>query len=202
MVGPLAWLVRLLHRGAMARLSIIYTSTREQRAGTPIFTWFVEAAKAHGGFEVAEVDLQAIDLPLMNEPHHPRLQKYVHQKTKDWSALVAASDAFVFVVPEYNFALPPALLNALDFLFVEWNYKACAVVSYGGASGGLRATQSVRQMVPNLKMMPITESVAVPFFTKQIDNGVFTPNEPQAKSVAPLLDELAKWTTALKTLRA
>lgn len=185
----------------MPKLSVVFTSVREQRAGQPIADWFVAAAKDHGKFDVEYVDLAAINLPVLNEPNHPRLQKYTHQVTKDWAALVDGTDAFVFVIPEYNFSMPPALLNALDYLFVEWHYKPAAVVSYGGLSGGLRAMEMTRGMLPNLKMVPIPESVSVQFFTKQIADGKFTPTESQAKSVTPLLDELAKWSGALAPLR-
>ena len=58
-----------------------------------------------------------------------------------WSASVEAADAFVFVTPEYNYGPPPSLLNALNYLYQEWNYKPVAFVSYGGMSGGLRAVQ-------------------------------------------------------------
>jgi hypothetical protein len=51
-------------------------------------------------------------------------------------------------------------------------------------------------------MMPIPEAVAIPFFTKQIENGVFAANEMQEKAATVMLDELLRWTLALKTLRA
>jgi len=38
----------------------------------PIANWFVERARAHTAFEVSLIDLKAIDLPLLEEPHHPR----------------------------------------------------------------------------------------------------------------------------------
>ena len=44
-----------------------------------------------------------VNLPLLDEPHHPRLGNYMHEHTKRWSAIVSRADAFVFVTPEYNF---------------------------------------------------------------------------------------------------
>ena len=61
---------------------------------------------------------------MLDEPNHPRLRKYVHQHTKDWSALVEGSDAFVFVTPEYNYSFNAATKNAIDYLFREWAHKA------------------------------------------------------------------------------
>ena len=32
------------------------------------------------------------------------------------------------VTPEYNYRSPPALVNTLDHLYVEWNYKVPTVM--------------------------------------------------------------------------
>jgi NAD(P)H-dependent FMN reductase len=87
-------------------------------------------------------------------------------------------------------------------LFQEWNYKPCAFVNYGGISGGLRAAQMAKLQLTAVKMMPIPEAVTIPFFAKQIENGVFTPNELQQKSATDLLGELHRWAEALKPMRA
>lgn len=108
----------------------------------------------------------------------------------------------MFVTPEYNFGPPPALLNALNYLYVEWNYKPAAFVSYGGISGGLRAVQTAKLTLTTLKMAPIVEAVVIPGFAQQIVDDVFTPTDVQAKSAADLLTELARWAGALKPLRA
>lgn len=124
-----------------------------------------------------------------------------HEHTKRWSASVAAADAYVFVMPEYNFP-PSSLVNALDYLVAEWTYKPAGLVSYGGVSGGLRATQAVKLLLTTLKVMPIPEGVAVPNFQQFLDDtGTFRPNELVEKSAATMLGELARWAEALKPLR-
>lgn len=188
----------------MPKLGVIIGSVREGRVGLPIAQWFVERARQHAKFEIQTVDLKAVDLPVFAERHHPRLQKYEHEKQRAWSTLVAGLDAFVFVTPEYNFSVSPALLNALDYLFVEWNYKPAAFVSYGGVSGGLRAVQMVKQTMTAVKMMPIVEAVAIPFVAQTIDReaGKFNAAEHHDRSAMVMLDELYKWAQALATLRA
>jgi NAD(P)H-dependent FMN reductase len=185
----------------MPKLHVVVGSTRPGRAGEPIAKWFFDAAKRHGKFEVELVDLAEFALPLLDEPHHPRLRKYERDHTKRWSASAAAADAFVFVAPEYNFSAPPALVNALDFLFHEWAYKPCSFVSYGGVSGGLRSVQVLKQVVTSLRMMPIPEAVTIPFFANHLKDGAFVPNEANEKAVAPMLDELLRWANALIPLR-
>ena len=183
-------------------LTVIIASTRPGRIGAPIGTWLVERAKAHGAVDqVVLADLKEIGLPFLDEPKHPRLREYVHEHTKRWSALVGAADAFVLVTPEYNHAGGPALVNALDFLFHEWAHKPAAFVSYGGVSGGLRAVQMTKPMLMALKMMPMVESVVLPFAASMVKDGVFTPDEAVEKSVKPMLDELHRWAGALATMR-
>ena len=183
------------------RLGVIIASVREGRVGEPVAAWFVDQAHRHGGFEVSVLDLKVIDLPLLAEPHHPRLRQYTHDKTKAWSATVEALDAFVIVTPEYNYSSPPALINALDHLYVEWNYKAAGVVSYGGVSGGLRGAQVTRQFLASFKMVPIVEAVPIPFVAKLMKDGRFTGGETYEKAAAGMLTELVRWTHALKPLR-
>jgi NAD(P)H-dependent FMN reductase len=185
----------------MLTLAVVLTSTRPGRACLPIGTWFHGFARKHGTFEVKLVDLAEVNLPLMDEPHHPRLVQYEHAHTKAWSATVAAADAFVFVTPEYNYGSPPALLNAFDYVFKEWHYKAAGFVSYGGLSGGTRSVQMTKQVVTALKMMPMFEGVVIPFFSQFLKEGVFVPAEAHEKAAAVMLDELLRWAEALKALR-
>jgi NAD(P)H-dependent FMN reductase len=187
----------------MPHLQIVIASTRPARKGPAIAAWFERVARSHGKFEVELVDLATVNLPMMDEPEHPRLKKYQHEHTRAWSARVAKADAFVFVTPEYNFSTPPALVNALDYLVQEWAYKPVGYVSYGGVSGGLRSVQMNKQVVTALKMMPLPEAVTLPFFTNLFDeSGAFAPGEVQEKAAKVMLDELARWAGALAPLRA
>jgi NAD(P)H-dependent FMN reductase len=185
----------------MPKLSVVIGSTRPGRVGLPIGQWFFERARLHGKLDVQLIDLKELNLPLLDEPKHPRLGEYEHEHTKAWSRLVAASDAFVFVTPEYNFSAPPALLNALDYLYNEWGYKPAGFVSYGGQSGGIRAVQMLKQTLISMKVVGIPEAVVIPFFSQFLVDGAFRGNESHEKMVTTLLDELARWTDALATLR-
>jgi NAD(P)H-dependent FMN reductase len=187
----------------MPRLGVMIASVREGRVGRPVADWFIERARTHGHFEIDVVDLKEVNLPIFAERNHPRLRQYESDHQKAWSARVASLDAFVFVTPEYNYSTAPALLNALDYLLFEWNYKPVGLISYGGISGGLRAAQMVRQTVSALKMVLIPEAVTIPFVTQAIDreSRVFKATDAHDKSAATLLHELGRWTAALASLR-
>ncbi len=186
---------------AMLKLHVIGVSTREGRVGFPIVQWFVERAKAHQKFEVTLVDLKEQKLPLFDEPKHPRFKQYEHAHTKAWSAIVDAADAFVFVTPEYDYSAPPSLLNAVTYLFQEWAYKPSAFCSYGGISAGTRGVQVSKGLLSAVKAVPIPETVAIPMFATQIENGVFKSNDIQEKAVVTVLAVGHRWATALKPMR-
>lgn len=184
------------------KLQVIIGSTRPGRVGLPVGQWFSEYARSHSDFDVAIADLAEINLPLYDEPLHPRLRKYQNQHTKEWSALIDAADALVIVTPEYNFAAPATVINAIDYLSTEWKYKPVGLVSYGGVSAGTRAAQMLKQVVTTVGMMPLPEAVQIPFVTQFITSeGVFQPNELITQGADLMLAELTKWAQALAPLR-
>jgi NAD(P)H-dependent FMN reductase len=189
-------------RSPLPDLTIIIASTRPGRAGLPIGTWFAERARAHGVFDVSVADLAAVDLPMFDEPEHPRLRRYRNAHTKGWSATVGAADAFVFVTPEYNHGYPASLKNAIDYLSEEWAYKPVGFVSYGGVAGGTRAVQQLKPVVGALRMHPVVDAVHIPFVAQFLDeNGALQANEVMQEAVVTMLDELELAEAALRPLR-
>lgn len=181
------------------RLLVVTGSTRPSRKGPAVAAWVEREARRHSGFEVETVDLAELALPLLDEPHHPKAGRYEHDHTRRWSALVDRSDAFVLVFPEYNHSYPATVKNALDYLHREWADKAVGLVSYGGASSGLRAAAALKPVLTCLRMVPVVEAVSAPFFDQFLDEeGAFVPNEVLAASATAMLDELARVTAVLR----
>ena len=184
-------------------LLVIIGSTRPGRVGPAVADWILDRARAQDEFEVRVADLAVIDLPMFNEPKHPRFGQYEHQHTRDWSATVAPADAFVLVIPEYNYGFNAATKNAIDYLNAEWQNKAAGIVSYGGVAAGTRATQMLKQVLSALKIVPIAEAVNIPFVHQHIDeNGRFKPTEIMGDSATAMLAELLRWAQALRPLRS
>ena len=163
------------------RLNVIIASTRPGRVGPAVAKWFQAYASEKSDFEVHLVDLADFELPIYNEPKHPRMQDYQHDHTKRWAESV---------------------VNAFTYVSKEWGYKPASFVSYGGASGGTRAADSTRTWFSPLKMMAIPEAIMAPMVFPQIQDGVFTPNDLQIDSADAMLKELHRWAEALKPLRA
>ena len=109
------------------------------------------------------VDLAEVALPFMDERHHPRLAKYEHEHTKAWSATVSRADAFVFVTPEYNYGYNAVLNNAIDYLHKELADKPLGLRELRRCRGGHPLRPAARAGGQALRMVPVVESVNVPF---------------------------------------
>ena len=185
----------------MINLKIITASTRPERKGIHVSQWVIESAKSNPSFQVEHFDLKEVNLPFLDEPHHPRFHNYTKQHTKDWSNKISGGDAYVFVIPEYNYGYTAPLKNAIDFLFREWAYKVAGIVSYGGVAGGTRATQMFKQVLTTLKMVPVTESLPIPFFSSHIKDDVFVPTEVLNNGLHDMFQEMIKVDKGLRVIR-
>ncbi len=187
----------------MPTLQVLIASTRPGRVGLPVAEWFATHARSHGGFTVDVADLVEIGLPLLDEPNHPRLRKYTHQHTRNWSMRVEAADAFAFVTPEYNHGPAPAFLNALSYLHQEWKYKPAGFVSYGGVSAGTRGVEVAKAVVTTLDMFVISQAVSIPFVQQFLDDDSrIEPNAVMSDAATSMLDELVRVEAALRSLRS
>ena len=186
-------------------LQIVVGSTRPGRVGLPVARWAEKAAAAHGGFAVELVDLADVGLPLLDEPHHPRLGRYENDHTKAWSAIVDRADAFVFVMPEYNHGVSAALKNAIDCLNREWRHKPVGIVSYGGVAAGARAVQALEPTLVVLSMLPVMPHVNIPFVGTRVqgdgDARTFDPAPETVEGATAMFDALARTVPASQLLR-
>jgi len=186
----------------MYKLKIITSTVRPGRKGPIVAAWIAEKAKEFGGFDIEVLELGEINLPLMNEANHPVMRKYEHDHTLKWSAKIEEADAFIFVTAEYDYNYPAPLRNALEYLLHEWAYKAAGIVSYGGVSAGTRAANSLKADLSTLRIVPLSESVNIPFFTQFInEEGVLVVNEITDKAAQTMLKELTRWTKGLQAIR-
>lgn len=184
----------------MIRIAVIIGSTRPQRRGEAVGRWVWETARKRSDAEFELIDLKEVGLPLLDEPVPASSGTYQNEHTRRWSERIHPFDGFVFVTPEYNHGPNAALKNALDFLYKEWNNKACAFVSYGG-DGGVRAVEALRLVVSTLQMADVAKTVS---FSLRADfaGQEFKPQSFQEKSLSGTLDQLVSWSKALKPLRS
>lgn len=197
---PLAAALGYSHSN-MLNIAIVIGSVRPVRKGETVGKWVFDLASKRADARYELIDLREINLPFLDEPKSPAQGDYVQEHTKAWSAKIAPFDAFVFVTPEYNHGVSPALKNALDTLYKEWNNKAAGFVGYGNA-GGARSVEHLRNVCAELQIATVRTAVALMLATDWENYEAFKPHPRHEKTLATLLDQLNAWGGALQTLRS
>src|SRR5712671_398529 len=190
----------------MTAISVIIGSTRQGRFSEKPAQWIFQRLKNRGGIDAQLLDLRDFPMPFFDQavpPAMPGRPPYENEIVRKWTAAIGASDGFIFVTPEYNYGPAAVLKNAIDWVYPEWNRKAAAFVSYGGAMGA-RSVQQLREVSIEVQLAPIRSSVHIPVATLwahykggDVDTGL-------AELAAPagaLIDDLLWWTEALKAAR-
>jgi len=189
---------------ATARIGIILGSTRQGRVGERVAAWINALARARDDIDVELLDL--LDYPLGFYAHPaPPMQaerSYAGDVEKRWWERVNEKDGFVIVTPEYNHGYPAVLKNALDYGYVAWNKKPVAFVSYGGAAGGVRAVQQLRQVAIELQMAPLRDEVNIPLAFKAFNEKGEPIDNRLAPRAATMLRQLVWWARVLRDGRA
>lgn len=168
------------------RLTVIVSSTRPRRFADVVTTWFVEHARTWHDGPVDVIDLRDFD------PAAPAAL----------AARIDAADAFVFVVPEYNRSFPAPLKAAIDSVGVQWRGKPAAIVSYGGASGGLRAAEQLNAVLGGLHVVSVPNGVSFHHAWERFDDDG-RPHEPErvGRAAERMLVVLDWWARALREAR-
>ena len=183
------------------RIGIIIGSTRPGRVGDQVAKWVQEHAARLGTAEYEVVDLAEVNLPLLDEAVPASAGRYEHDHTRAWAERIDGFDGFVFVTSEYNHAPSPSLLNAISFIYREWNDKAAAIVSYGALSSGVRAADKLRSTLGELQIADVRMQLAFSFFHDFENFSVFTPGERHLATLQGLVDQLESWTEAMRGVR-
>jgi NAD(P)H-dependent FMN reductase len=190
----------------MTVISVIVGSTRQGRFSEKPAQWIFREINKRGDVDARLLDLRDFPMPFFDQampPAMPGRPAYENEVVSKWTAAIGSSDGFIFVTPEYNYGPPAVLKNAIDWVYPEWNRKAAAFVSYGGAMGA-RSVQQLRETAIELQLAPIRSSVQIPVATLwahfqggDVDKGLAELEKP----ARVMIDDLLWWTTALKTAR-
>lgn len=174
-------------------IALIYGSAREGRFADTIAGWLEPELAAAGGFDIVKIDPAELTITAagLDEASAALVE-----------ARISQADAFIVVTPEYNHGYPAALKAIIDGCYRPWHAKPVAFVSYGGASGGLRAVEQLRQVFAELHAVAIRETVSLPHAWTQFDpaGNPLRPGQLNGQLVM-LLRRLSWWAHALKSAR-
>ncbi len=113
----------------MTAISVIVGSTREGRFSEKPAHWILQHLKKRKEVDALLLDLRDFPMPFFDQPLTPAMPgrpPYKNEVVQRWTAAIGQSDGFVFVAPEYNYGPSAVLKNAIDWVYPEWNRKACA----------------------------------------------------------------------------
>jgi NAD(P)H-dependent FMN reductase len=190
-------------------LKIIVGSTRPERAADLILPWVRRHADASNSFDVETLDLREWRLPMFAETFQtlgdPNDPTYSQSVVQEWNTTIAASDAVLFITPEYNHSIPAALKNAIDtvlFSFALRN-KPAAFVGYSmGAVGGARAVEHLAHVAIEAEMVPLRNSVLVPHVRSAFTADGEIANPAASTALTVLFQDLEWWAQVLHHARS
>ena len=179
------------------RLLGICGSLRAKSYNRALLTAAAELLPPHASLEV--VDLSP--LPLFNQDD----EKNPGEAVRRFKQAVAAADAILFAVPEYNYSFSGVLKNALDWGTRPpgenvWNGKPVALM---GASPGLlgtaRAQYHLRQVFVALNMICLNRpEVMVGQCAEKFDAHVVLSDDKTRERIKELVEALVRSTERFK----
>lgn len=171
-------------------------SLRKGSFNTAVLRAAVELAPVGMTIDMAEIR----EIPVYDEDVRALGLPESVQKLRD---AIAASHAILIVTPEYNYSIPGALKNAIDWASRPPNQpfagKPLAIMgASGGASGTMRAQYHLRQVAVFLDMHPLNKpEVFVRSAQEKLDPSGRLTDEATRKVIGDQLVALATWTRRL-----
>ncbi|QEO08981.1 NADPH-dependent FMN reductase [Protaetiibacter larvae] len=184
------------------RIGIIIGSTRPGRVGDQVANWVQTHASRLSDAQYEIVDLAEVNLPFLDEGIPASAGRYANAHTVAWAEKIDSFDGFIFVTPEYNHAPAATLLNAISFIYREWNDKAAALVSYGATANGGRAADMLRPILGEIQIADVRQQLAFSLIHDFEGFRTFTPGEQHLSSLQNLVEQLESWAGALREVRA
>lgn len=157
--------------------------------------------------DVKVIDPLEIDFPRVFKPHFSYRKGQAPVSLQSLADLIAQSDAFVMVSPEYNHSMSPALMDMLNhFGSSLFSYKPSAIVTYSaGQWGGTRAAVNMRTFLSELGCLPVSAMIHIPHAQDVLDEeGAYRAGadaDAWQKYFNRTFDQLKWWARAARDLR-
>lgn len=174
------------------KIGLLVGSLRKESFNRKIAKALITLAPASLHLEFIEIG----NLPFFNEDD----EKNPPKVSVDFKNQIKSCDGFIFLTPEYNRSIAPALKNAIDIASrpygqSAWDKKPCAIISASpGAIGGFGANQHLRQcfVFLNMPCMQQPEAYISQVHTLMDENGVIT-NEGTKTFLTKFMEAYEGW---------
>ncbi len=180
----------------MPKVMVLLGSAREGRAADNVLKQLQKEFDKHTEIQWDVVDPVDLELPFFNEPMSPNTinntgGSYKNPKGQAWADKVGEYDGYVFVTPEYNHGYTAIMKNAIDWVgSKQWGGKPIAFVSYGAISGGIRAVEQLRQVIIELRAIPLHDAVHIPHVYAAFNEFGEWNDDTKSDAFAPMIAEL------------
>ncbi|WP_026868521.1 NADPH-dependent FMN reductase [Inquilinus limosus] len=126
---------------------------------------------------------------------------------QDLHARIAAADALLLAVPEYNYSIAPALKNAIDWASRPYGAsvlagKPAAIFGASAGMGTVRAQLHLRDVAITTGLHVLNQpEIFVGNAAAKFDDQLRLVDEPTRAIVARMLQRLVGWTRAIQSCR-
>lgn len=173
-------------------VALIYGSTRAGRFCDTVALWAGERIWERSGFWLDMVDPAALES--RGEDGGPDRDALQHRLDR--------ADAFVVVTPEHNHGYPAALKSLIDAFPGSWQARPVGFVSYGGASGGVRAVDQLRLVFAALHAVTLGDAVSFAHCRDRFDAaGELREPDEAVRAMDRMLGQLEWWAATLRDAR-
>jgi NAD(P)H-dependent FMN reductase len=188
------------------RILVVVGSTRTERFADHPLAWVTSRLTERPELDMDVLDIRDLDLPLYDHKRPPAVarREYRTEAERLIGGRLDAADGFLVITNEYNHGYSAGLKNLLDHFFAEFEHKPVAFLGYGNV-GASRAIEQLRQVVAELNMVSVRETVHIlgyqfPAVRAGGDaaSEVFALLDPR---LTAMVDHLLWWADALSAAR-
>ncbi len=186
------------------KIGVVLGSTRKARRGERVAKWLMSELRNFPGIDFELLDLREYPLPFYEEDTSPDSLEngYTNPVATKWAAKIGEMDGFIFIVGEYNHGPIPVLLNAIDYVYNEWNKKPVVFVSYStSATAGARAVEQLRAITSEVEMAPMQAAIHIGDVESKFDeNGTLLKGHYKER-LPVVMEQFLWWANTLKNAR-
>lgn len=177
-------------------ITVLLGTARDERKSEPIAQFVHEQTKKLDGVNVTYVDVKDHPMTKTIPSWQPGTEP------SEWSKIAEKSDAFIFVLPEYNHSFPGEFKLVFDSAFKEYMHKPVAIVPVSaGGFGGTRLVETVQNVVIETGMIPVSRVWNVSKVGDMIDESGKVTDEKAPERLQKVLDELLWFAGIMKDAR-
>lgn len=136
----------------MKAITLVLTTARKERESEKVFRYLESLFKERDKVSLTTVDVRDHVSEARTIP--PWGTDGVKTNETAWQTIAQNTDAFVFVIPEYNHGYPGEFKLLLDSLYDEYKGKDAYIVGVSeGAFSGVRVADHIKPVLVELQLV-------------------------------------------------